>query len=107
MGDSASATPSEVATPLPPRPRRNSVNMCPTIAAPPAAAITFAGKPKRRPSHTGTKPLAASAASTATAQPLPIARATFVAPMLPLPTWRRSIPLARARSIPKGIEPAT
>ena len=80
--------------------------MCPTIAAPPARAIAGAGKPRRRPSHTGTKPLAASATQHRDAQPLPSARATLVAPMLPLPTWRRSIPLARASNTPNGIEPA-
>ena len=77
------------------------------MAAPPAHAIASADRPRRRPSHTGTNPFAASSASTAIAQPLPIARATLVAPMLPLPTWRRSIPFARASNSPNGIDPAT
>ena len=67
--------------------------MWPTIADRPASAIGAAGSPSRRPSQTGTKPLAASPSSTAIAHPLPRARATLVAPMLPLPTARRSTPL--------------
>ena len=43
----------------------------------------------------------------ATAAPRPAARATLVAPMLPEPMARTSLPVtARAMSSPKGIEPA-
>ena len=39
--------------------------------------------------------------------PCPARAPTLVAPMLPLPTWRRSTPLARATTTPNGIEPMT
>ena len=54
---------------------------------------------------TGRNPLSASPISTAIAKPRPSARATLVAPMLPLPTLRRSTPRARATMSPVGIDP--
>ena len=71
--------------------------MCPTMAAHAGAARRQARQAEvGGRASTARSPWRRRASSTATAQPLPSARATLVAPMLPLPTLRRSTPL-RAR----------
>src|SRR3569623_2979128 len=107
-GDRPSDPPSDVAPPLPPRPRRKIVNQRPTNVARPASATTTG-----RSGHsalaavTGRNPFSASHSSTNTAHFLPGARATLVAPMLPLPTVRPSMPRALPASNPEGNDPST
>src|SRR5208283_3321690 len=55
--------------------------------------------------NTGANPLAASISNTMMPGHLPSVRITFVAPILPLPTVRMSIPRALAQRNPVGIDP--
>ena len=99
-------TPNAVATPLPPRNRRNGEKQWPRMAAPPVASATRGSSAPRRARAVGSAPLAASSTSTIRPGATPSTRATLVAPMLPLPRDRMSTPRARATTTPNGIAPA-
>src|SRR6185437_8097223 len=93
---SARKTPPAVATPLPPAfHRRNGERTCPRMATMPNASAHCAGAglaiPRGR-SHTGKAPLAVSNSSTASPAFQPSTRNTLVAPRLPEPCSRRSMP---------------
>src|SRR5438445_8673062 len=91
-GASASSTPPEVATPLPPLKPRQRGQLCPMTAASPidARAISLSPRPSRMPAMTGMKPFSPSATRVRVNAPVPPARKTLAAPMLPLPSLRRS-----------------
>src|ERR1700737_3663960 len=110
--ESPSETPRPVATPLPPRNPSQTGKQWPSTAATAQAAARAswlangAGSASVRDQSTGARPFTASRISVAAAAPLPAARATLVAPMLPEPTARTSFPVfARAIKRPKGIDP--
>ena len=66
-----------------------SDQLCPTttqVAETDVATPICSGKSKSRASHTASTPLPTSATIVSSAQPFPMLRATFVPPMLPLPT---------------------
>ena len=104
-GASAANAPAAVATPFPPRNFANGEKMCPEIAARATAACTAGARPNRRATMTGKAPFAASSRSVTTPSRMPTARATLVAPMLPLPAARTSTPAQRPSHRPLGIDP--
>ena len=105
-GQSPSRTPNPVATPLPPRKRRNTGKTFPATAANAAAPDTHGAAPSDRARTTGSSPLARSPASVRTPRRLPAVRATLVAPMFPFPSARTSTPEVLTSSRPVGIEPS-
>ena len=110
-GSTATMAPQPVETPLPPLKRRYSGKQCPRTAAEPATRRASSTSPSPAISgastYTGNHPLRKSSANATTPHPLPRARMVLVAPMLPLPTSRTSIPLRTlARSSPKGMLPS-
>ena len=107
-GASARNTPDAVATPFPPPlPSRKIGFTCPAIAATPyAMAQPICVVPSAAGSiATGRNPFSRSA--TYTVRPIfhPSVRNTLVAPRLPLPTVRRSTPLALPARYADGMEP--
>src|SRR5688500_1146394 len=111
IGASARNTPPAVATPFPPpRPSRKIGTTWPRIAAIPyAIAQCCAGAASNSfgKSATGIAPFAVSRTSTASAIFPPSTRWTLVAPRLPLPCWRRSMPFAmRPAMYANGIDPS-
>ena len=106
-GERTRNTPAAVATPLPPRKRANNENTCPRIAQAPARASPHGPRPSATPRRTAREPFATSARSVRTPKRTPTVRATFVAPMLPLPRDRTSTPRDRPNQRPVGIDPRT
>src|SRR5262245_59727146 len=106
IGASTANAPSAVATPLPPRPASHGVNTWPSTAQ--SAAGAAAPSPNSQPaSSTAAAPFPASSSSAATAQAVLPDRARLVAPGLPLPSSRRSRPVAaRCSSQAKGTVPS-
>ena len=99
--------PALVLTPLPPLNFSQMGQLWPATAAMPHARSSQLGAPETSSGkqNAGTKPLTASRTNAATPQLLPTHRNTFVAPMLPEPTFCRSMPFRRAMSNPLGIDP--
>lgn len=95
-GNEAQITPAPVATPLPPRNPKNGVKICPKMAAPPKRSDVCS---RLYPAHNldnaneGINPFKKSIMNTAIPGPFPITRIALVAPTLPLPSLRMSIPL--------------
>ena len=86
-GNTASMAPNEVATPLPPRPRRNGERTCPrTVARPTTYAVRRSKSNNAR--NVGTNPLRTSSRPTTTPHRNPRTRLTFVAPGFPEPCRR-------------------
>src|ERR1700704_1421999 len=80
--------------------------MCPTTATNPAAAGALASPLSRMASATLAAPLAISRRATSTPALTPETRSALAAPMLPLPTRRRSsAPHRRASSSANGTDP--
>src|SRR6266700_2949000 len=106
LGVSIKNDPSPVATPFPPLKRSHSGKICPAAAAKPATKGIMGWPGKRtEAAHTAPNPFMASSNSVTTPSAGDI-RATFVAPMLPLPVVRTSAPRqARTSKYPKGMEP--
>src|SRR6266540_4552309 len=86
----AKSTPKAVATPLPPLKRRNTGNMCPRMAAPPAAnSQSLPAAPSRcRAISTAQAPFPMSPIRVTTPATLPATLSTLVNPMLRLPASR-------------------
>src|ERR1700722_15927129 len=109
-GRNASMAPELVATPLPPLNFNQHVQLWPAITKIQQVICNVVGSTlgnwnKRGAMYTGRKPFAASINNTARPGPFPSARITLVAPILPLPTLRISIPRALAQRKPVGMEP--
>jgi len=107
-GRNASNAPPLVAIPFPPLKLSQQVQLWPAITNKQqtiCSALRLRFGKIWGAKKTGTKPFAASISSTAMPGPLPSARITFVAPMLPLPTVRMSMPRALPHRKPVGIEP--
>src|SRR6266568_4085780 len=81
--------------------------MCPTTAAPPAAAIEPIVAAPAYATSTAAAPLEMSSAITASPRRARVVRRTFAAPTLPLPATRTSIPARRATRNANGTEPST
>src|SRR5262249_2001157 len=106
QGVRARKAPKPVATPLPPRNRRNTGQQLPTTASTAPAAAPPGGGARPRAALTATNPLPASPASVRAAASLPSVLSTLVAPMFPLPARRMSRPPdARATRNPTGMAP--
>ena len=107
IGNRPKKTPADVATPLPPLKLRKIVHMCPAMAQTATAIRTPALSLKKwRATSTGAMPLAKSSANASLPSAAPQVRVTFVAPGLPEPCWRRSIPLQILAMIQlNGIDP--
>src|SRR6267378_5533891 len=107
-GHSARNAPAAVATPLPPRNFSQIGKQWPSSAARAATIIHVALSPVIRSAiQTGAAPFAISNSSVSTAGNGPATRATFVAPMLPLPDLRTSPPPNnRVNSTPNGMDPS-
>ena len=104
----ASNAPALVAIPFPPLNFNQQVQLWPAITATQQTicnALLSTSEKMRGAKKTGKKPLAASSRSTIMPGIFPTLRITFVAPMLPLPTLRMSIPRAFAHKKPVGIDP--
>ena len=95
IGCTARTAPSEVATPLPPRPRSHGEVTWPSTAAKPAT-MAATGAPSSSKAITGRKPLRMSRTATSTPTGQPNARPALVAPGFPEPIARRSVPRTRA-----------
>src|SRR6267154_5709757 len=108
-GQSTRNAPAAVATPLPPRNFSQIGKQWPSSADSAASIIQVALPPvMRAASQTGAAPLAISNSSVSSAGNGPATRATFVAPMLPLPDLRTSPPPNnRVNSTPNGMDPST
>ncbi len=89
-GSSAARTPAEVATPLPPLKPSQGVKLWPRIAARAAATKTISESEKRARITTGRNPFRKSSRNASEPHPFPKTRQTLVAPMFPLPRFRRS-----------------
>ena len=105
-GVSLRKAPSAVATPLPPLKRRNTGQQLPTMASSaPAASHTGSG-PIISATRTATYPFTTSPSNVNTAGTGPRVRSTLVAPIVPLPLPRMSMPpAARATKKPTGMAP--
>src|SRR5262245_6155492 len=79
--------------------------MWPTIDASPAATGATTPCVTACATTTAAAPLSASSTMTITAGDTPLARNTFVAPTLPLPIARRSIPRRRVNRNANGTDP--
>src|SRR5208282_5545378 len=95
IGETTRKTPKPVATPLPPRNLSQTGNMWPRTAqrAANASAVRkgtegIQSEASQAPSQTAAQPLRTSRIKVAAPRPLPPARSTLVAPMLPLPKER-------------------
>ena len=116
MGYKASAPPSAVAPPAPPRKchlplssrsARKMEKLCPAIAMTGASVSSqILSGTKQRANQTATPPLNISSSKVNMAIAGPAARKTFVVPVRPLPIMRTSCPVRnRTNSKPKGIAP--
>src|SRR5438445_13428888 len=107
-GHSAPKIPAAVATPLPQQTLNQDGKQCQSNAKNPAMTMTPASPCITRPaSHTASHPLPASNARVSTPGNGPATRATFVAPIFPLPVLRTSAPPKSLASIsPNGIDPS-
>src|SRR5690349_24772923 len=102
-GTRARNAPSPVATPLPPRKRRNTGQQLPATAATAPAEAAHGAEPNARAALIARYPFAMSPSRVTTAGPTPSVRSTLVAPMVPLPLRRMSAaPAARATRKPIG-----
>src|SRR3989442_2143 len=104
----AKSTPRAVATPLPPLNRRNTGNMCPRMAAPPAASSHSLPAAPRRcwATSTASAPFPMSPISVTIPAALPATLRTLVNPMFRLPASRGSIPpTARPAKMSTGMAP--
>ena len=95
MGMMGRNAPAPVATPLPPLKESHTGYMWPITAITAAAAATL-GPARRRAIQVAAEPFAKSRTKAARPATRPALRMTLVAPTLPLPTVRTSIPLRRA-----------
>src|SRR5438093_398712 len=83
-GNIANSAPALVAMPLPPLNFNQQVQLCPAITKTQHTICRLWSPPNiRGATNTGTNPLSASTTNTAMPGPLPSARITLVAPMLP------------------------
>src|SRR5262249_39593654 len=113
-GESASSTPPEVATPLPPRKPANTVNMCPSTLAAATESLHHSGPPGNAAhaaspgtNHVGSAPFATSRSSTGTPTAGPSVRQTLVARGFSERSVRTSTPrIARPSHRPQGSDPA-
>lgn len=110
QGDNTSKTPAEVAIPLPPLNFSQQEKLCPKIAETPAMmarilASFWFGAIQFKAIQQAKDPFKMSRKSTAMPADLPRIRSALVAPMLPLPSFCRSIPRHFPAKNPKGIEP--
>ena len=106
MGAIPSNMPAPVPTPFPPLKPAKTVQICPATAASPATICKLTGcqatpmAPMLSIQTTAIKPLAISTSNTTSPTFQPRILIAFVAPALPLPYWRISMPL---NSLPATI----
>ena len=112
-GTTAASPPTAQAIPLPPLKCRKQLNMCPSTTAritaaaptPPAGGAITCLPTSKFSSSTGSKPLQKSSKKQILPAVLPTERVTLVAPILPEPTLRISMPCSLPIMKPNGIDP--